>query len=93
MDHEGVKPHTVISEIIEDLAQAEGRMRSARDKMNFPFVADAPDYASIRRRYASQACDLGHLWRQSGGLARHPVGVPILSAATPSIFIPHYKTE
>ena len=47
MDHEGVKPHAVISEIIEDLAQAEGRMRSARDKMNVPFVADAPDYASI----------------------------------------------
>ena len=47
MDHEGVEPHMVISEVIEDLAQAEGRMRAARDKMNVPILADSPDYASI----------------------------------------------
>jgi pectin methylesterase-like acyl-CoA thioesterase len=47
MDHEGVEPHMVISEIIEDLAQAEGRLQAARDKMNVPFLADGLDYASI----------------------------------------------
>jgi hypothetical protein len=47
MGHEGVEPHMVISEVIEDLAQAEGRMRAAQDKINAPFLADDPDYASI----------------------------------------------
>ena len=47
MGHESVEPHMVISEVIEDLAQAEGRMRAARDRMNVPFLADGPDYASI----------------------------------------------
>ena len=47
MDHEGVESHPVISNVIEDLAQAEGRMRAARDKMNGPFLADGPDYVSI----------------------------------------------
>ena len=37
MGHEGVVPHMVISEVIEDLAQAEGRMRAAQDKINAPF--------------------------------------------------------
>ena len=43
MGHEGVEPHMVISEVIEDLAQAEGRMRAAQDKINAPFLADDPD--------------------------------------------------
>jgi pectin methylesterase-like acyl-CoA thioesterase len=47
MDHESVETHMIISEVIEDLAQAEGRMRAARDKMNVPFLADGVDYASI----------------------------------------------
>ena len=47
MDHESVETHMIISEVIEDLAQAEGRMRAARDKMNDPFLADGADYASI----------------------------------------------
>jgi hypothetical protein len=47
MDHESVETHMIISEVIEDLAQAEGRMRAARDKMNVPFLADGADYASI----------------------------------------------
>jgi hypothetical protein len=47
MGHEGVEPHMVISEVIEDLAQSEGRMRAAQDKINAPFLADDPDYASI----------------------------------------------
>jgi hypothetical protein len=38
MDHEGVEPHMVISEVIEDLAQAEGQMQAAKDKMNVPFL-------------------------------------------------------
>ncbi len=47
MEHEGVESRQVISKVIEDLAQAEGLMRVARDRMNVPFVADRPDYASI----------------------------------------------
>ena len=47
MDHEGVGSHRVITEIIEELAEAEGRMRAARDKMDVPFLAGDPDYADI----------------------------------------------
>ena len=47
MDHESVETHMIISEVIEDLAQAEGRMRAARDKMDAPFLAGDPDYAGI----------------------------------------------
>ncbi len=46
MDH-NVEPPRALSEIIEDLAEAEGRMRTARDRMNDPFLANRPDYASI----------------------------------------------
>jgi pectin methylesterase-like acyl-CoA thioesterase len=47
MDHEDVESHRVITEIIEELAEAEGRMRAARDKMNVPLLADGADFASI----------------------------------------------
>ncbi len=47
MDHEDVESHRVITEIIEELAEAEGRMRAARDKMNVPFLTDKADFASI----------------------------------------------
>jgi hypothetical protein len=59
MDHEGVEPHMVISEIIEDLAQAEGRMQTARDKMNVPFLADDLDYASIAAHIDSALASAG----------------------------------
>ncbi len=47
MEHEEVESRMAISKVIEDLAQAEGKMRAARDKMNVPFLADGADYASI----------------------------------------------
>ena len=72
MDHEGVKPQAVISEIIEDLAQAEGRMRSARDKMNFPFVADAPDYASIVAHIDSALASAGAAIAEAHGKLHEP---------------------
>jgi hypothetical protein len=72
MDREGVKPQAVISEIIEDLAQAEGRMRSARDKMNFPFVADAPDYASIVAHIDSALASAGAAIAEAHGKLHEP---------------------
>jgi hypothetical protein len=47
MDYEDTEPHEVLIEIIEDLAEAEGRMRAARDKMASPFLAGRPTYESI----------------------------------------------
>jgi hypothetical protein len=47
MEHQNVEFHRVITEIIEDMAEAEGRMRAARDKMNVPFLTDRADFASI----------------------------------------------
>ncbi len=47
MEHQNVEFHRVITEIIEELAEAEGRMRAARDKMNAPLLADGADFASI----------------------------------------------
>jgi hypothetical protein len=49
-----VGSHRVITEIIEELAESEGRMRAAKDKMNVPLLADAPDYASIVAHIAGQ---------------------------------------
>ena len=72
MDHEGVKSHTVISEIIEDLAQAEGQMRSARDKMNVPLVADAPDYASIVAHIDSALASAGAAIAEANGKLHEP---------------------
>ena len=59
MDQEGVEPRMVITEIIEDLAQAEGRMRAARDKLDAPFLADAPEYASIMAHIDSALASAG----------------------------------
>lgn len=47
MDYENIEPHEVLIEIIEDLAEAEGRLRAARDKIGDPFLADSEDYESI----------------------------------------------
>ncbi len=58
MDH-NVEPHRALSEIIEDLAEAEGRMQAARDKMNEPFLADSPDHASIAAHIDSALASAG----------------------------------
>jgi hypothetical protein len=47
MDYENIEPHEVLSQIIEDLAEAEGRMRAARDKMAASFFDDSEVYESI----------------------------------------------
>ncbi len=47
MDYENTEPHEVLIGIIEDLAEAEGRMRAARDKMGDSFLVDSEDYESI----------------------------------------------
>jgi hypothetical protein len=47
MDYENVESEEAIIEIIEDVAEAEGRMRAARDQMGNSFPADSPDYQSI----------------------------------------------
>ena len=47
MDRENVEPKEALTEIIEDLAEAEDRMRAARDQMGGYFLADSPDYRSI----------------------------------------------
>ena len=72
MDYEGVEPHMVISEIIEDLAQAEGRMQAARDKMNVPFLADGPDYASIVAHIDSALASAGAAISEAHGKLHEP---------------------
>jgi hypothetical protein len=47
MDYENIAPHEVLSQIIENLAEAEGRMRAARDKMSVSFLDDSSGYESI----------------------------------------------
>lgn len=47
MNHENMEPHEVMSQVIEDLAEAEGRMRTARDKMSDSFLASGAGYESI----------------------------------------------
>ena len=72
MDHEGVEPHMVISEVIEDLAQAEGRMRSAKDKMNVPFLADSTDYASIVAHIDSALASAGAAIAEAHSILHEP---------------------
>jgi hypothetical protein len=72
MDHEGVEPHMVISEVIEDLAQAEGRMRSAKDKMNVPFLADGPYYASIVAHIDSALASAGAAIAEAHSILHEP---------------------
>ena len=72
MDHEGVEPHMVISEVIEDLAQAEGRMRSAKDKMNVPFLADGPYYASIVTHIDSALASAGAAIAEAHSILHEP---------------------
>jgi hypothetical protein len=72
MDHEGVEPHMVISEVIEDLAQAEGRMRSAKDKMNVLFFADGPDYASIVAHIDSALASAGAAIAEAHSILHEP---------------------
>ena len=59
MDHENMEPHQVLSEIIEDLAEAEGRMRGARDKMDDSFLEDSEDYKSIAEHIDSALASAG----------------------------------
>jgi hypothetical protein len=59
MDHEDVGSHRLITEIIEDLAEAEGRMRAARDKMDAPFLAGHPNYAGIAAHIDSALASAG----------------------------------
>ena len=59
MDHEGVESHRVITEIIEELAEAEGQMRAARDKIDAPFLAGDPDYAGIAAHIDSALASAG----------------------------------
>jgi hypothetical protein len=72
MDHEGVEPHMVISEVIEDLAQAEGRMRSAKDKMNVPFLAVGPYYASIVAHIDSALASAGAAIAEAHSILHEP---------------------
>ena len=72
MGHESVEPHMVISEVIEDLAQAEGRMRAARDKMNAPFRADGPDYASIVAHIDSALASAGAAIAEAHSILHEP---------------------
>ena len=59
MDHEGIGSHRVITEIIEELAEAEGRMRAARDKMNVSLLEDGADYAGIAAHIDSALASAG----------------------------------
>jgi hypothetical protein len=72
MDQEGVEPRMVITEIIEDLAQAEGRMRAARDKLDVPFLADASDYASIVAHLDSALSSAGAAIAEAHGMLHEP---------------------
>ncbi len=72
MDHNNVEPHRALSEIIEDLAEAEGRMRAARDKMNEPFLANSPDYASIVARIDSALASAGAALAEVHGKLHEP---------------------
>jgi hypothetical protein len=72
MGHESVEPHMIISEVIEDLAQAEGRMRAARDKMNAPFLADGPDYASIVAHIDSALASAGAAIAEAHSILHEP---------------------
>ena len=47
MDYENLESYEVLSQIIEDLAEAEGKMRAAQDKMAVSFLDDSEDYESI----------------------------------------------
>ena len=72
MGHEGVEPQMVISEVIEDLAQAEGQMRAARDKINVPFLADGPDYASIVAHIDSALASAGAAIAEAHSILHEP---------------------
>jgi hypothetical protein len=72
MDQEGVEPHMVITEIIEDLAQAEGRVRAAKDKLDAPFLADAPEYASIVAHLDSALASAGAAIAEAHGMLHEP---------------------
>ena len=72
MDHEDVGPHRVITEIIEELAEAEGRMRAARDKMGAPFLAGDPDYAGIAAHIDSALASAGAAIAEAHGKLHKP---------------------
>ncbi len=59
MDYQNIEPYEVLSKIIEDLAEAEGRMRSARDIMNDSFLVDSEDYESIADHIDSALASAG----------------------------------
>ena len=46
MDHTNMMPGGILTEVIEDLVQAEGRMLAAREKIDAS-IADRPGYESI----------------------------------------------
>ena len=59
MDHENILPHEVLSKIIEELAEAEGRMRVARDMMSDAFLENSEDYESIADHIDSALASAG----------------------------------
>ncbi len=72
MDYENLEPHQVIAEAIEELAEAEGRMRAARDKLDAPFLTDAPDYASIVAHVDSALASAGAAIAEAHGKLHEP---------------------
>ena len=60
MDYKNMKPHkVVIAQVIEDLAEAEGRMLSAREKMSGSLLADEPGYESIAAHISAALASAG----------------------------------
>ena len=59
MDHENTEPREVLREIIEDLAEVEGRMRAARDKIGGPIVVGNLGYESIAAHIDSALTSAG----------------------------------
>ena len=59
MDYENILPHEVLSKIIEELAEAEGRMRAARDMMSDTFLENSEDYESIADHIDSALASAG----------------------------------
>ena len=72
MDHEGIGSHRIITEIIEELAEAEGRMRAARDKMNVSLLEDGADYAGIAAHIDSALASAGAAIAEAHGKLHKP---------------------
>jgi hypothetical protein len=59
VDHENTEHREVLKEIIEDLAEVEGRMRAARDKIGAPIFVDNSGYESIAAHIDSALTSAG----------------------------------